>query len=54
MGLQYMPTLTPLKPPQLIGIYGGPMERLGKKHRCGKSVAQLPVDTVVADRPGVH
>lgn len=31
MGLQYMPTLTPLKPPQLIGIYGGPMERLGKK-----------------------
>ena len=30
MGLQYMPTLTPLKPPQLIGIYGGPMERLGK------------------------
>ena len=28
MGLPYMPTLTP-KPPQLIGIYGSPMECLG-------------------------
>ena len=32
MGLESMPTLTPLAPlapPQLIGIYGGPMEHLG-------------------------
>ena len=33
-----MPTLTPLAPPQLIGIYGSPMERLGIKRqiRLGK------------------
>ena len=29
--MEYMPTLTPLAPPQLIGIYGSPMERLGYK-----------------------
>ena len=27
--MEYIPTLTPLAPPQLIGIYGSPMERLG-------------------------
>ena len=32
MGLPYMPTLAPLAPPQLIGIYTNPMERLGKGH----------------------
>ena len=28
--MPYMPTLTPLAPPQLIGIYGSPMERLDR------------------------
>ena len=27
--MEYMPTLTPLTPPQLIGMYGSPIERLG-------------------------
>ena len=27
--MEYMPTLTPLAPPQLIGIYASPMECLG-------------------------
>ena len=27
--MEYMPALTPVAPPQLIGISGSPMERLG-------------------------
>ena len=33
--MDYMPTLTPLAPPQLIGIYGSPISRLmGTAHRA--------------------
>ena len=31
--MPYMPTLTPLAPPQLIGIHGSPMECLGRFHQ---------------------
>ena len=38
----YMPTLTPSQPPQLIGIYGSPMECLGSSSTSG-SVHRSPI-----------
>ena len=57
--MEYMYTLTPLAPPQLIGIYGSPMEHLGlfgdedvpkKTSPSAFEPSSLPMFTLQQDR----
>ena len=51
MGLPYMPTLTPMAPPQLIGIYGSPMECLGHVFQIGNLTSSEPKTRITLTQP---